>query len=91
MKNEKTESERLNALPMDSYLRKMTHEENAERLRTYYLTHDARKNKKNICTGRPNWNGCDYCDFYSGGGGECWKQDGAHTCIRCFEMDISKK
>lgn len=63
----------------------MTDYANAERLRAYYLSHKPMKSKVNICTRRPNWNGCDYCDVYSGSGCECWKQDGKHDCIGCRE------
>ena len=55
--------------------------ENAERLRKLYLIKERRKTVTNICTARPNWNGCDYCDVYSGPGLECWKQDGKHKCV----------
>jgi len=65
----------------------MTNTENAEKLRKYYLTHEQRKTKTNICTARRNWNGCDYCDIYAGAGLECWKQDGKHTCIHCRECE----
>ena len=64
----------------------MTNIENAENLRRYYLTHDKRKNKTNICTARKNWNGCDYCDIYAGCGCECWKQDSSHNCVRVMEV-----
>lgn len=64
----------------------MTDFENAEKLRTYHLTHKNRKSKTNICRGKRNWNGCDYCDVYSGSGRQCWKQDGTHSCIRCEEV-----
>ena len=63
----------------------MTDTANAERLREYYLTHKPRQRVKNICTGVKNWNGCDYCDIYSGAGLECWKQDGKHYCVRVRE------
>lgn len=61
----------------------MTNLENAERLRTYYLTHDRRNNIVNVCRARRKWNGCDYCDIYSGSGCECWKQDTKHECVYC--------
>ena len=64
----------------------MTNLENAERVRKYYLTHEKRKTVTNICNAKPNWNGCDYCDIYSGCGLECWKQDGKHNCIKCSEV-----
>lgn len=66
----------------------MTDFNNAEKLRKYYLTHKQRKNKVNICSGIPNWNGCDYCDVYSGAGLPCWKQTGKHNCIRCKENEV---
>lgn len=65
----------------------MTDTANAERLRTYYLTHQKRKAVVNICRARRDWNGCDYCDIYSGSGCECWKQDARHNCIHCEEME----
>ena len=64
----------------------MTDFENAERLRKHYLTHKKRQNKTNICQAQKNWNGCDYCDVYSGCGLECWKQDGKHNCVKCHEI-----
>lgn len=64
----------------------MTNLENAEQLRKYYLTHEQRKNSVNICTGRRNWNVCDYGDVYAGAGLPCWKQDGKHWCARCSEQ-----
>ncbi len=67
----------------------MTNFENAERLKIYNDTHKTRKNIVNICTGKRNWNGCDYCDIYSGSGLECWKQDGKHNCVRCQEREKS--
>ena len=74
----------------------LTHEEkqaNAERLRHYYDTHQQRKNKINICAGRANWNACHFIDFnmqdYDAQHGcKCWKQDGAHFCVRCSEITI---
>ena len=63
----------------------MTDTKNAETLREYYLTHKPRAKLVNICTRRPNWNGCDYCDVYAGAGLECWKQDGPHNCIGCTQ------
>lgn len=63
----------------------MTDHENAERMRHEYLTRPQRKTVVNICTARPNWNGCDYCDMYSGAGLECWKQNAAHACVRCVQ------
>ena len=63
----------------------MTDYANAEKLRDYYNTHNPRKSVVNICTRRPNWNGCDYCDVYAGSGMECWKQDGKHYCVGCRE------
>ena len=62
----------------------MTDVENAEKLRTYYLTHNPRKGTRNVCTGRRNWNVCDYGDIYGGCGEDCWKQDGNHKCDRCI-------
>lgn len=64
----------------------MTNYENAERLRKYYLIHEGRKTVENICTRKPNWNGCDYCDVYSGVGLPCWKQDGKHNCVGVIEV-----
>lgn len=62
----------------------MTNYINAERLRKIYLIESIKNHKKkNICTAKPNWNGCDYCDVYSGLGMECWKQDGNHNCCHC--------
>lgn len=59
----------------------MTDYDNAERLRKLYLIESANNHrKKNICMAKPNWNGCDYCDVYSGFGAECWKQNGVHNC-----------
>ena len=64
----------------------MTDYNNAERLRREYLTRTPRKTVRNICRARANWNGCDYCDAYSGGGLECWKQDTRHTCVHVMEV-----
>lgn len=67
----------------------MTDKVNAERLRREYLRQTAQKRNYgyvNICRATPNWNGCDYCDVYSGAGLECWKQNGKHWCIRCERM-----
>jgi len=61
----------------------MTDHQNAERLRQEYLSHPQRKTVVNICKARPNWNGCDYCDIYSGAGLECWKQNAPHNCCYC--------
>ena len=61
---------------------------NAERLRSEYITRKPRKTVKNICTARPNWNGCDYCDVYGGNGLDCWKQDGKHECCHVREEKI---
>ena len=63
----------------------MINKENAEMLRTEYLTRKPRKTIRNVCSARKNWNGCDYADVYSGMGCDCWKQDGKHNCIRCRE------
>ena len=65
----------------------MTDYANAERLRAYYLSHKGRQNKVNLCNGMRNWNVCDYGDVYAGAGCECWKQDGKHNCVRCYEQD----
>ncbi len=64
----------------------MTDYKNAEALRSEYLQQTPRKTVKNICCARPNWNGCDYCDVYSGAGLECWKQDGRHNCVHVREV-----
>ena len=62
----------------------MTDYANAERLRKKYLENSAENSKtRNICRALPNWNGCDYCDVYAGGGLECWKQGAAHWCNHC--------
>ena len=45
-----------------------TNVNNAERLRSYFLSHKQRENIINVCRARPNWDGCDYCDLYSGSG-----------------------
>ena len=52
-----------------------TNVNNAERLRSYFLSHKQRENIINVCRARPNWDGCDYCDLYSGSGLPCWKQE----------------
>lgn len=65
----------------------MTDYKNAERLRAEYLQQTPRKTIRNICAARPNWNGCDYCDVYSGAGLECWKQDGKHNCVYAREVN----
>ena len=59
----------------------MTDLQNAEKLRYEFLTRPARKKIVNICTARPKWNGCDYCDVYAGPGLECWKQNASHSCV----------
>lgn len=63
----------------------MTDYKNAERLREKYLACTHRKTVVNVCAARRNWNGCDYCDVYSGSGCECWKQDGKHNCVHVLE------
>lgn len=63
----------------------MTDYKNAERLREKYLACIHRKTVVNVCTARRNWNGCDYCDVYSGSGCEYWKQDGKHNCVHVLE------
>ena len=65
----------------------MTDYQNAEHLRDEYNTRRPRKTITNICMARPKWNGCDYCDVYSGNGLECWKQDGKHNCIHVREIN----
>ena len=40
-----------------------TNVNNAERLRSYFLSHKQRENIINVCRARPNWDGCDYCDL----------------------------
>ena len=64
----------------------MTDYENAERLHQEYLTRPQRKTLVNICRARPNWNGCDFCDIYSGPGMECWKQNDRHNCCYCEQQ-----
>lgn len=59
----------------------MTNHKNAQLLRDKYLKNTHRKGVVNICTARAKWNGCDYCDVFSGCGLECWKQDGRHNCV----------
>lgn len=69
----------------------MTNRENAERLRKIYLldSHPETK-KRNICTARRNWDGCNYCDIYAGAGLECWKQGAPHWCIKCEERKVEQ-
>ena len=40
-----------------------TNVNNAERLRSYFLSHKQMENTINVCRARPNWDGCDYCDY----------------------------
>lgn len=61
-------------------------EQNANRLRKEYLNRTPRRDYVNICRATPNWNGCDYCDKFSGSGLECWKQDGKHNCRYCEQV-----
>lgn len=63
----------------------MTDYANAEKMRTYYIMHPV-KVEKNICTGRRDWNVCDYGDIYAGAGLPCWKQDGPHYCAWCHRV-----
>lgn len=35
-----------------------TNVNNAERLRSYFLSHKQRENIINVCRARPNWDGC---------------------------------
>lgn len=63
-----------------------TNVNNAERLRSYFLSHKQRENIINVCRARPNWDGCDYCDLYSGSGLPCWKQDDKHNCCKLEEV-----
>ena len=52
-----------------------TNVNNAERLRSYFLSHKQRENIINVCRARPNWDGCDYCDLYwkkTPDDGFCW-------------------
>lgn len=51
---------------------------------------ECRKTVVNICTRKPNWNGFDYCDVYSGVGLPCWKQDGKHSCVGVVEVKKRK-
>lgn len=66
----------------------MTKLENADKLRMEYIKNTPRKNIVNICHARPNWNGCDYCDIYAGGGLECWEQTKSHWCCYCAEVEM---
>ena len=72
--------------------RKLDNQQNAEKLCEYNRTHTKRTNKVNVCTGKANWNTCDYIDFnlqeQGQHGCECWKQDGQHDCLRCLEVNI---
>jgi hypothetical protein len=66
----------------------MTDYENAEKLYLEYKTRPRRKNIKNVCLARPNWNGCDFCDVYGPYTGECWKQNATHKCVYVKELVI---
>ena len=68
-----------------------TNVNNAERLRSYFLSHKQRENIINVCRARPNWDGCDYCDLYSGSGLPCWKQDDKHNCCKLEEVKTKKQ
>lgn len=68
-----------------------TNVNNAERLRSYFLSHKQRENIINVCRARPNWDGCDYCDLYSGSGLPCWKQDDKHNCCKLEEVKTKNK
>ena len=68
-----------------------TNVNNAERLRGYFLSHKQRENIINVCRARPNWDGCDYCDLYSGSGLPCWKQDDKHNCCKLEEVKTKNK
>lgn len=72
----------------------MTNETNANELLRYSRTQKKMEDKINYCNGRPNWNGCDYCDLYKAEsydekGCHCWKQDepweqkGRRGCCHC--------
>lgn len=63
----------------------MTDYTNAERLRREKDRRTPRKTIRNVCTARPNWNGCDYCDVYGGHGLDCWKQNAKHNCVYAKE------
>ncbi len=70
----------------------MTDYKNAERLRAAYLANPCEGAKvRNICRALPNWNGCDYCDTYSGAGLDCWKQGKPHNCCHCERVNITKE
>lgn len=69
----------------------MTDHENAKKLYKEYTTRPRRKNVKNVCLARPNWNGCDFCDVHKyNAGGECWKQNAAHKCVYVMEEKINE-
>ena len=59
-----------------------TNVNNAERLRSYFLSHKQRENIINVC---------DYCDLYSGSGLPCWKQDDKHNCCKLEEVKTKNK
>ena len=40
-----------------------TNVNNAERLRSYFLSHKQRENIINVCRARPNWDGCDFVTY----------------------------
>ena len=62
-----------------------TNVNNAERLRSYFLSHKQRENIINVCRARP------YCDLYSGSGLPCWKQDDKHNCCKLEEVKTKNK
>jgi hypothetical protein len=64
---------------------------NAESLRTAYLSNEKHARFVNVCTAKRNWNGCDYCDVYSGRGLECWKQGTVHNCVHCVQVERGAK
>ena len=69
----------------------MTDHKNAEKLYQEYKTRTRRKTVVNACTARPKWNGCDFCDVYKYDvNGECWKQNGKHSCVHVMEEKINE-
>lgn len=65
----------------------MSREANANALLQYFRNQKKMKDKINYCNAKPNWNGCNYCDYHKAesfdeSGFHCWKQDESYEQIR---------
>ena len=68
-----------------------TNVNNAERLRSYFLSHKQRENIINVCRARPNWDGCDYCDLLFRFRASMLEEDDKHNCCKLEEIKTKNK